>query len=198
MSLQHLENSSSAQSPLIQCGQCEEQLPLRLSSGMDNDAAVWMCADCNVPVIGRCDKQMFLRRARSVYLDQRYFDISKLPTITPQQREKALSLVNRKPGSREPESRRSERSFRSLVVPSVELTEDFNPTGSAFQALVANLSREGVGMIVQSEIQSSYLAMLLSPAEKPNFQVIVKIIRQVSLGNSFFEIGGEFQVRMGC
>jgi len=197
MSLQHLENSATTQSPLIQCGQCERQLPLRLSNS-NEEAAVWMCADCNVPVVGRCDKQIFLRRTRSVYLGQRYFDISSLPPITQQQREKAISLVNRKPGQVSVDSRRSERSFRSLVVPSVELTENFNPTGPAFQAIVANLSREGIGIIHQSEIKSSYLAMLLSPTEKPNFQVIVKIIRQAALGNSFFEIGGEFHVRMGC
>lgn len=138
-----------------------------------------------------------MRNPHSVLLDDRCFDVSGQPEIDEEQRRKACELTNRPASPAQLERRRSARVTQSLVAPAIALTSDFMPQGSPFRAMVANLSREGVGLVNLGRIDAEFIAMLFSCHEGTPIQVIVRIARHLQLEEPYFEIGGEFFLRLG-
>lgn len=84
-----------------------------------------------------------------------------------------------------------------MVVPAVLLSDALVPEGEPFPLMVSNLSKEGVGMIHDDRIDTEYLAIELSPTSQSPIQVILQVVRQRELTPPYFEIGGEFVVRLG-
>ena len=93
--------------------------------------------------------------------------------------------------------RRSVRVGQSLVVPAIKLQKGFVPDGEPFPIMVSNLSKEGVGMIHDQPLDSDYLAIEFSPTSASPIQVIVRIVREREIISPYFELGGEFWVRLG-
>ena len=182
--------------PQIQCGSCQQKLPLRLTSG-DEPAAVWLCAECNVPYVACCVKDALLGSAQLIRLDERFFDISGSPEISLGERQRAVKLASRPVNAEILNKRRSERVAQSLVVPAVKLGNGFVPIDDPFPLMVSNLSREGVGMIHDDRIETEYIAIEFSPTSQSPIQVIVRLVRQRELSPPYFELGGEFLVRLG-
>jgi hypothetical protein len=181
----------------VQCPQCEQKLPLRSTGPEQEISAVWRCAACQEQVIGYCEQALLIRNPHSVQLDQRYFDVSNQPETSPEQRRLMCSLTNRPVTTRQVERRRSERAPQSLVEPAITLTRNLMPQGTPFRIVVANLSREGVAIVHPGRIDADYLAMQLEVQKGATIQVIVRIVRHLQLEEPYFEIGGEFLVRLG-
>ena len=180
----------------IECGNCRQSLPLRMTECGER-AAVWLCAECSVPFVALCIEDRLPGNANSVRLDARYFDTTGLPSISPVIHRHVLALANRKTSSVAQEKRRSTRKAQSLVVPAVCLGPGFVPEGMSFRLIVANLSCEGIGLIHNACIGSEYIALELGTGIEEPIQVIVQIVRQRRLDPPFYEIGGIFYVRMG-
>jgi len=63
--------------------------------------------------------------------------------------------------------------------------------------MVANLSKEGVGLVHDGPIDTEHIVIEFSPNSKSPIQVIVRIVRQRELTPPYYELGGEFVVRLG-
>ena len=63
--------------------------------------------------------------------------------------------------------------------------------------MVANLSREGAKFINRGRIRSDFIAMLLTPQPERTIQFIVRIVRHLRLKGPYYEVGGEFHLRLG-
>ena len=141
---------------------------------------------------------MLLQNSHTVLLDDRYFDLSGLPEINlEQQRRLVAKMAQRKPAAYQTERRRSKRVAQSLVAPAICLTPELMPFESSFQVMVANLSREGIGFVNRGRIKSDFIAILLTPQPEKTNQVIVRIVWQLKLEGPYFEVGGEFHLRLG-
>ena len=180
----------------IECGTCQQKLPLRLTDG-DEPAAVWLCANCNVSFVACCVKEALLKTAHLIRLDERFFDVSGWPAISLGERQRAIKLASRTVSAAMLDKRRSERVSQSLVVPAVRIGEGFVPVDDPFPLMVANLSREGIGMVHSERIDTEYIAVEFSPSSQSPIQVIVRVVRQRELTSPYFELGGEFMVRLG-
>lgn len=196
MLLETAPQSPVSPAPQIECGSCERKLPLRMSTGNET-AALWFCATCNVPYVACCVEEALKAQALSVRLDGRYFDVSQLPTITPARRQEIARLVNRAPTSAQAEKRRSKRIAKSLVVPAVSLGPGMVPVGDAFQVMVTNISKEGIGLVHDGQIPCQYIAIELRATPDNPVQMIVRLVRHRQLDAIYYEIGGEFFVRLG-
>lgn len=181
--------------PQVQCFQCHVNLPLRLSK-LGERGAVWLCAQCGLPFVSLCIKEHLSESSSLVKLDDRYFDTRGLPAISPKLRREVARLAKQAGESSENDHRRSERVCQSLVAPAVCLSESFTPVGATFQLMVANISREGIGLVHNADINSDHLALKL-PMGQESIQVVVRIVRQRQLDSPFREFGGEFFVRLG-
>jgi ribosomal protein L37AE/L43A len=197
MTASTIGNILAPKTPFVQCPQCEQKLPLRMSGPERDSSAVWRCAACNVSAEGSCERALLMRNPQSVLLDLRYFEVSDQPEIDAEQRRSAGELANQPPTENEVERRRSTRVTQSLVAPAVALTSNFMPQGAPFQTVVANLSREGVGLVHPGRIEAEFIAMLLGAQEESPIQVIVRLVRHLQLEDPYFEIGGEFLLRLG-
>lgn len=138
-----------------------------------------------------------MENAELIRLDERSFDVSDQLAISLDQRKRAVQLASRPVSHRHLDMRRSERVAQSLVVPATRLSRGFVPVGDPFQLMVANLSVEGVGMVHDAPIDSEFIAVEFSPRSQSPIQVIVRIVRQRELTAPYFELGGEFLVRLG-
>lgn len=196
MSLTQARSSAAPSLPQIECGNCQEKLPLRLTNNSE-PAAVWLCAQCNVSFVACCVPEALPEGAHSIRLDERFFDISGMPPVSLSERKRAIKLASRPLSKAILNKRRSERVSQSLVVPAIRLGENFVPEGGAFPLMIANLSREGVGMVHDQRIVSDYIAIEFSPTSQSPIQVIVRVVRQRELSPPYFELGGEFLVRLG-
>jgi hypothetical protein len=190
-------NILTPKSPFVQCSRCDQKLPLRSTGPNKESSAAWRCAVCNEQAVGFCEQALLMRNPQSVLFDERYFDVSDQPEIDAAQRRRACDLAKRPLTARQLERRRSARVTKSLVAPAIALTSNFMPKGSAFRAMVANLSREGVGMVHLGRIEAEFIAMLFASQEGTPIQVIVRIVRHLQLEEPYFEIGGEFYLRLG-
>ena len=191
------DQSVSAPSlPQIECGSCQQKLPLRLTTNSE-PAAVWRCAKCDVPFVACCVRQALLENAQLIRLDERSFDVSDQPAISLTERKRAIQLASRPVSAVHREMRRSERVAQSLVVPAIRLNNGFVPMGGSFQVMVANLSGEGVGLVHDGPIDSDYIAIEFSPTSQSPIQVVVQLVRQRELTPPYYELGGEFVVRLG-
>ncbi|NOZ41326.1 MAG: hypothetical protein GXP24_14035 [Planctomycetes bacterium] len=188
--------TSAPNVPQIECGSCQQKLPLRLTTH-NEPAAVWLCAKCNVPFVACCVREALLKNAQLIRLDERFFDVSGQPDISLSARQQAIKLASRPVNASHLDKRRSERVVQSLVVPAVKLVDGFVPVEEPFQLMVANLSREGIGLIHSEPIDSDYLVIEFSPKSKSPIQVIVHLVRQRELTPPYYELGGEFMVRLG-
>jgi len=188
--------TSAPSVPQIECGSCQQKLPLRLTTH-NEPAAVWLCAKCNVPFVACCVREALLKNAQLIRLDERFFDVSGQPDISLSARQQAIKLASRPVNASHLDKRRSERVVQSLVVPAVKLVDGFVPVEEPFQVMVANLSSEGVGLIHNGPIDSDYLVIEFSPKSKSPIQVIVHLVRQRELTPPYYELGGEFMVRLG-
>ncbi len=184
-------------SPYIQCPQCEQMLPLRITGRSEQVAATWKCATCNVPVVGFCEKALLQRNSHTVLFDDRYFDVSDVPEIDLEQRQAVAQMAQRKATDDQAGRRQSQRVALSLVAPAVCLTPDLMPFEAPFQVMVANLSREGIGLVNRGRIKSDFIAMLLTPQPEKTIQSIVRIVRHLRLEDPYYEVGGEFHLRLG-
>lgn len=191
------KNKNSAPSlPQIECGTCQQKLPLRLSN-TGEPAGVWLCANCNVPFVACCVEEALLKNAELIRLDERSFDVTGQPKISLPERKKAIQLASRPVNAAILDKRRSERVAQSLVVPGVKLGPGFVPDGEPFQIMVANLSREGIGLVHNAPIDTDHIAIEFSPASESPIQVIVKLVRRRELTPPYFELGGLFLARLG-
>ncbi len=191
-----LEPETTQHSPQIECGHCFEKLPLRLSQ-QGEKAAVWLCAECSVPFVALCIKDRLPENAVNVRLDERYFDTRGLPPISTKIRREVAKLAERAAASIACNQRRSERTPESLVVPAVKLNSGLNPVGQSFQLMVANVSREGIGIVHNAPIEAEYIALKLALDDNEPIQVVVRIVRERELQTPLREFGGEFFVRLG-
>ena len=182
--------------PQIECGSCQQQLPLRLTTH-NEPAAVWLCAQCNVPFVACCVKEALLKNAKLIRLDERFFDVSGQPPISLDERQQAIRIASRPVGSAQLDQRRSERVIQSLVVPAIKLGEGFVPVEEPFQLMIANLSGEGVGLVHDGPIDTDHILIELAPNSQSPIQVIVRLVRQRELTPPYYELGGEFMVRLG-
>lgn len=196
MSTTQVHKSAPATVPQIQCGGCQQKLPLRLTQNEER-AGVWVCAGCNVSFVACCVREALLQNAHLIRLDERFFDITGKPSVSLNERKRAIRLASRPVNAALLEKRRSERVSQSLVVPGVRLCESFVPVGDAFPIMVANLSREGVGLVHDERIETEYLALEFSPTSQSPIQVIVRVVRQREITPPYFELGGEFLARLG-
>lgn len=163
----------------------------------DEPAAVWLCAKCKVPFVACCVKEALLKNAQLIRLDERFFDVSEQPAISLSERQQAIKLASRPIGASHSDKRRSERVDQSLVVPAIKLGAGFVPVEEPFQLMIANLSGEGVGLVHDGPIDNEYILIELSPRSQSPIQVIVRIVRQRELTPPYYELGGEFMVRLG-
>jgi len=182
--------------PQIECGSCQQKLPLRLTTSSEQ-AAVWLCAKCNVPFVACCVEESLLKDASKIRLGERSFDVAGQQPISLSERQRVIKLASRPVNAANLEKRRSERVSQSLVVPAVKLGPGFVPIDEPFQILVANLSREGVGLIHNDAIDTEYIALEFSPTSESPIQVIVRLVRQRELTRPYCELGGVFLVRLG-
>ncbi len=182
--------------PRVECSKCSIQLPLRLSA-QDEFTAVWLCASCGVPFVAICLHDLIEQNSSEIRLSDRYFDVSGLPAINPELRQQVFKLVNRNTGHELSNHRRSQRVPQSLVVPAVTMSLDLTPIGVPFNVMVANLSKEGIGLVHNSRIYAPYIAIQLETKGKQPIQAIVRLVRERELESPFFEVGGEFYVRLG-
>lgn len=184
-------------SPFVQCAHCQQKLPLRVAGSSEQSAASWKCANCSKSVLGYCETALLLRNSHTVSLDDPYFDVSNSPEIDLQQRRTVAKMAERKPTGYQSDRRRSPRIPQSLVAPAICLTSGLMPFGTPFRVMVANLSREGAGLVNEGRIKADYIAMLLKPEPERAVQVIVRIVRHLQLEGPYYEIGGEFHLRLG-
>ena len=182
--------------PRIECGSCQQKLPIRLTTNSE-PAAVWRCAKCNVPFVACCVRKALLEDAQLIRLDERSFDVSEEPEVSVAERKRAIQLASRPVSAAHPEMRRSTRIAQSLVVPTIRLSDGLVPMGDPFQVMVANLSGEGVGLVHDAPIDSKYVAIEFSPTSHSPIQVVVRLVRQRELTPPYYELGGEFLVRLG-
>lgn len=187
---------SAPKLPHIECGSCQQKLPLRLTVG-DEPAAVWQCAKCQVPFVARCVESALAKNASLIRLGKRSFDVSGQSNISLSKRQKAIQLSSRRVNASQLEQRRSKRVDQSLVVPAVKLGPGFVPYDEPFQIMVANLSREGVGLVHDGPLDCEHIAIEFSPTSTSPIQVIVRLVRQRELTAPYHEIGGVFFVRLG-
>ena len=190
-------NILTPKTPFVQCPQCEQKLPLRTTGPERESSAVWRCSACHEPAVGYCEQALLMRNPQSILLDDRYFDVSGQPKIDAEERRKACELTNRAATAKQLERRRSARVSQSLVAPAVALSSNLMPHGTPFWAIVANLSCEGVGLVHLGRIESEFIAMQLGSQEDSPIQVIVRLVRHLQLEEPYFEIGGEFFLRLG-
>lgn len=142
-------------------------------------------------------KEALIEGAHLIRLDERFFDISDASPFSLVERQRVIKLSSRMVSPEVLEKRRSERVSQSLVVPAICLGDGFVPLDEPFPMMVANLSREGVGMVHNERISTEYLALEFSPTSQSPIQVIVRLVRQRELAPPYFELGGEFLVRLG-
>ena len=181
----------------IQCSSCNHKLPLRLTNPGEN-AALWKCSECQTPLVAYGIEEMLPKSAKSIRLDEHYFDVGKLPEIDINQRQEVANLAHRVVCTEFLQMRRSKRKAQCLVVPAIALEDGFVPENEPFKIMVANLSREGIGLVHTETFEAAYIAIELSPQSANPIQVIVKLVRQVPIeGSPYFEIGGEFYARLG-
>ena len=197
MTSQAVSDILTPNSPFIQCRQCEQKLPLRTTGSSEQIAAAWKCAKCNAPVVGFCEKALLQQNSHTVLLDDRYFDVSGVPEIDLEQLQAVAQMAQRKPTSHQAQGRRSERVAQSLVAPATCLTPELMPFGEPFQVMVANLSREGIGLVNRERIESDFIGMLLTLQPERTIQVIVRIKGHLQLEEPYYEVGGEFLLRLG-
>lgn len=180
----------------VECGHCRGRLPLRMSQQGER-GAVWLCAGCSVPFVSLCIKDRLPNDGSTVKLDERYFDTEGLPPISNKVRKEVARLAARAEAAQAENQRRSDRETHSLVVPAVKLDASLNPFGKSFQVMVANVSREGVGMVHSEPIESEYIALKLPLDKEEPIQVVARLVRERELKEPLREFGGEFYVRLG-
>ena len=186
-----------SQAAQIQCNNCERTLPLRMSLPGES-SAMWLCTRCEIPYVAFGNENTLLQYAHTVRLDKHYFDVTHTPEITLEQRQEVAKIANRSVSNDIMQMRRSKRIAQSLVVPAIMLGDGFVPEGKPFKIMVANISREGIGLVHSEHIRSTYIAVELEPLAKRPIQVITKLVRQIPLeGTYYYEIGGEFFTRLG-
>ncbi|MGI9430065.1 MAG: PilZ domain-containing protein [Bythopirellula sp.] len=196
MPIRALDRQIAEPSPEIQCGHCTGKLPLRMSQQGER-GVVWLCAECSVPFVSLCIKDRLPDDGRTVKLDDRYFDTDGLPPISAKLRREVMKLAERAAAVIADNQRRSERVTHSLVVPAVKLDAGLNPVGQTFQVMVANVSREGVGLVHNELIDSEFIAMRLPLDDEEPIQVVARLVRERELKKPLREFGGEFFVRLG-
>ena len=150
-----------------------------------------------MPFVALCLQERLVGESNTVRLDERYFDISNAPEISPAFRQQVTQLAHREAEPIAEDKRRSQRVSQSLVVPAVCLNNDCCPEGEPFQLMVANLSREGIGLVHDGSIDAKYVAIELGTGNDEPIQVIVRLVRQCEIVPPYREIGGEFYVRLG-
>ncbi len=180
----------------VECGHCYGRLPLRITQQGER-GAVWLCAECSVPFVSLCIKDRLPNDGRAVKLDDRYFDTRGLPPISSRIRKEVARLAERAEAEIANNQRRSERVNQSLVVPAVKLDASLNPFGRSFQVMVANVSREGVGIVHNDAIDSEFIAMNLPLDDEEPIQIVARLVRERELKKPMREYGGEFYVRLG-
>lgn len=185
-----------AQPAEVECGHCQGKLPLRMSQQGER-GAVWLCAECSVPFVSLCIKDRLSDDGSTIKLDERYFDTQGQPPISNKIRKEVARLAARAEAVLANNLRRSERVNQSLVVPAVKLDGGLNPFGKSFQLMVANVSREGVGIVHHEPLDAEYLALKLPLDNDEPIQVVARIVRERELKKPMREFGGEFYVRLG-
>lgn len=197
MSSQVVSDVLLSKSPFVQCPHCEQKLPLRIEGKSEQPVAAWKCSNCGFSVNGYCEMALLLRNSHTVSLDDPYFDVGDDSDMAPEQRQTVAQMARRGAYRYRTDRRRAPRAASSFVAPAICLTPELMPFGEPFRVLVTNVSRDGAGLVNQQRINAGFIAMLLTPVPDGRVQVILKIIRQRQLKDPYYEIGGEFHLRLG-
>ena len=132
-----------------------------------------------------------------VCLEDRYFDTRRKSGIGPDLMQQLDRYLWEKHSFSGDERRRSIRRKDIHIEVGIELSDSFTPVGLPREMLIADLSRDGIGLIHNGYFQSNYLALELSLNAELPVQVIVKIVRQREVNSYFYQIGGHFVARLG-
>lgn len=89
--------------------------------------------------------------------------------------------------------RRSEsREHVSAPLALVPLADDFRPTGDPFQAIVRDVSGEGIGLFCRSPVDAEFLGVLLTNGQaEEELLIVFRVWRCMPKGN-FYDVGGKF------
>ncbi len=159
---------------------------------------MWLCAECGFRIAATCIEEQVAALANRVRLDERYFDLAEAMPIDETVRQQAINLSNRRAAdSAGHDKRRSERVSRSLVAPAIRISEALTPIGKPFRIMVANISREGIGLVHSDRIYPERIAIELPSSNEDPMQLIARIVRDRPLTYPFYELGGEFVLRLG-
>ena len=90
-------------------------------------------------------------------------------------------------------------SKKSIAVPAIRIGDDGNPVGLPINVLIADLSLEGVGTgaFPIASLRNRIALQLPSGDRDYPIQMIVRIVRHRALAYPFFDVGGEFLLRLG-
>lgn len=180
------------------CHTCDTCLPLGMPLA-DREETIWLCAKCGFPLAARCLDNELVDLADRIRLHRSNFDTNELPPISSTLRRQIVSMTGLDPPAEFSECRRSPRFPKSVVVPAIRIGDDGNPKGQPLNVLVVNLSAEGVGLVHSDRFIEKRLAIEFpSTGEEYPIQMVVRIVRHRSLTYPFFEVGGEFLLRLGA
>ena len=191
------ESQESPAETCIGCPSCREDLPVRLTRTGES-AALWKCASCNYPIAGVCVPPLFAQLCGRVVLSETYFDTSAAEPISQAMRHAALQLAQRTQSMPQHAARRSSREAKIKVVQAVSLSSGLNPIGDSLNVMMANVARDGIGLVHTQELMHRYLALQLPPVGDKRIQVILELIRQHPIQGGFVEIGGQLVFRLGA
>jgi hypothetical protein len=177
------------------CSKCDRPWPLRLSQEGE-EAAAWVCANCDAAAIGVFDTNTSSDLHANVRLREAYFD-QCFDVPTPDgMKAFADKFAEEWEPYRGNERRRSERVPTATEVGVVPLNAIYSPSGESFSALVSNFSQQGLALINTRTIDAAFIAIAMPSSGPRSMQVIAEVVRCNSRGR-FYEIGCELKVRLG-
>ncbi len=180
----------------ISCPRCDLELPLRLSCDGER-TALWVCDDCQTYIAGMLVPELAVDLAHRVRLGERHFDTCHSRPIPPSFGETVSRWIRNHrsdhPGSEQRSDGRTEVRLKAAVA---GLDSNWAPEGLPVQALVVNLSRNGLGMVTRSTIDTPLVAVQMR-GQTGTVQLLAEIVWTNCVGCSFCHIGTRFVHRLG-
>jgi len=190
-------SAESAERPRrIGCPGCNQPLPLRLSQEGER-AALWECDACQTRVAGMFVPELATHLAHRVRLGQVHFDAHHSPPIPPVFGELVSRWIRRHDTrGNGPERRRDDRYAVHLEAVVVGLNDQWVPQGRPARALVVDLSRGGLGMVVRSPIKTPLVAVQIE-GRTGALQLLGSITWSDHVGSGMHHVGARFVHRLG-
>ena len=83
------------------------------------------------------------------------------------------------------------------MAPAVILDSRFHPAIEPFDVIVTDVSQEGIGIMHPDLIDGDRIALEFNHGRPNAIQVVVKLVHDQPVDQDFYEIGGQFFVRLG-